>query len=521
MKIQQLLEHHGIVANPFADEDAQTDPVFKAHCLDASRHPSWDKVYGTPADPATSIVFGEKGAGKTAMRLQIAAHIEQHNAENPNARLYVIDYDDFNPFLDRFADKLSTRKRRNPDRILAEWKLWDHMDAILSLGVTSLVDRVLSVRQPSGSAANRIREHDVAQLDRQQARDLLLLAACYDASSSETFQARWSRLRRKLHLHNWFGWWDRALGWFVTVFVLIVIGANAAASVDLAADTAGILQTGWEILKAVATQLSTPWPYLIAGLGWLPWLANFCRWSWRARRVVRNVRCGDHAVQPLRQVLSQFAKQDISGQPLPDRPRTDDRYELLGKLQGVLRTLGFHGILVLVDRVDEPHLINGASDRMRTLVWSMLDNKFLKQPGVGLKLLLPMELAEFLQNENRDFYQRARLDKQNMIPSLEWTGEALYDLANVRLQGCAEQGREPNLRALLDDAITDERLIEAFRSLRVPRHLFKFLYRLLVAHCNAHTDSQPVWQVPLETFEATLAIYARDQHAVDQGLRAG
>jgi len=29
MKAQQFLEHHGIRCNPFAEEDAQTDPVFK------------------------------------------------------------------------------------------------------------------------------------------------------------------------------------------------------------------------------------------------------------------------------------------------------------------------------------------------------------------------------------------------------------------------------------------------------------------------------------------------------------
>ena len=30
-------------------------------------------------------------------------------------------------------------------------------------------------------------------------------------------------------------------------------------------------------------------------------------------------------------------------------------------------------------------------------VWSMLDNKFLKQPGLGLKLLLPIELADYVE----------------------------------------------------------------------------------------------------------------------------
>ena len=39
-----------------------------------------------------------------------------------------------------------------------------------------------------------------------------------------------------------------------------------------------------------------------------------------------------------------------SAQPLPDTDSTDDRYEMLIKLQGVLQTLGFRGIIVLVDR---------------------------------------------------------------------------------------------------------------------------------------------------------------------------
>ena len=68
MRTQQFLEHHGVASNPFAEEDAQTDPVFKEHCIDSTYHPTWDKIYGDPAEPATSLVFGEKGSGKTALR---------------------------------------------------------------------------------------------------------------------------------------------------------------------------------------------------------------------------------------------------------------------------------------------------------------------------------------------------------------------------------------------------------------------------------------------------------------------
>jgi hypothetical protein len=498
MRVQQLLEHHGIAVNPFAEEDAQSDPVFKERCRDATYHPAWDKVYGDPSDPATSIVFGEKGAGKTAMRMQMAGRIALFNAHPGNSRLFVIEYDDFNPFLDHFADRLSARKQRDPARVLAEFKLWDHMDAILSLGVTSLVDRLLGVPHPTGPSANQLNADRVRTLDRHQKRDLLLLVTCYDNSTRENVASRWSRLRRKMGYYTWQSWWDKLLGIAVTIAVAAVI----------------IYLQRWE-------WLSSPWPYVIVAAGWLPALVRMAKWYFVAHRIGRNVRVLKPHVGSVRRLLMRFPKRDIEGQPLPETQRTDDRYELFAKFQGVLKSLGCEGVVVLVDRVDEPHLITGSVERMRALIWSMLDNKFLKQPGVGLKLLLPRELADYMQREDRDFYQRARLDKQNMIPSLEWSGEALYDLANARIRSCGVNGQQPTLRSLLDDSITDQRLIDAFRALRVPRHLFKFLYRLLVAHCNAHTDERPVWRVPKETFEATLAVYSRDQDAVDRGLQAG
>ncbi len=495
MKLHDLLAHHGIVANPFADEDAQTDPVFQGRCRTSTFHPQWDKIYGDPTSPATSIVFGEKGAGKTALRLQMAAQIEDHNAKNSGGRLFIIEYDDFNPFLDRFADRLSSRKRRNPAKVLSEWKLWDHMDAILSLGVTSVVDRLLEASQPSGLASNTLPIDAAKRLDRFQKRDLLLLAACYDNSLTETFQSRWHRLRRKIGYWPWQNWAIRLLGVVVTAATLGVIAYNRQ----------------W-------TWFTTVWPWLIMALGWAPWIAQMVRWVPQAWGVSRNMRSVNREGHPLRQVLMHFSARDINGQPLPGKERTDDRYELLYKFQSLLKAFGFSGIIVLVDRVDEPHLMNGSLDNMKGLVWSMLDNKFLKQPGLGLKLLLPIELAGYVEKEDRDFYQRARLDKQNMVPSLEWTGQSLYDLANARVAACGARGATPQLRDLFDDSITDTRLVDAFASLRVPRHLFKFLYRTLAAHCQQYVDTAPQWRVSPTTFESQLALARRDQQAVDRGL---
>ncbi len=506
MRTEQFFEHHGVTANPFAEEDAQTDPVFKNRCREKTYHPAWDKVFGEPSDPATSIVFGEKGAGKTAMRLQITGKVKEHNKENKVGRLWVVEYDDFNPFLDHFADRLSARKQRDPAKVLSEWKLWDHMDAILALAVTDIVNHMLGSSADRGPDANRLvpapttGEARVA-LDRAQKRDLLLLAACYDDSTAEPLAARWKRLRRVIRFSAWRHYTEALIGLGVTGAIIALV----------------VWLKKWSWLQSF-------WPALVLGLtvaaAWFPWLTKMVKRHFQARRIVKNVRVLQRDVKTTRDLLMQFNLTDLVNQPLPTKQRTDDRYELLDKLQGVLRSLGVTGLVVLVDRVDEPHLINGSVERMRDLVWSMLDNKFLKQPGLGMKLLLPAELVEYLNRESRDFHQRARLDKQNMVPSLDWTGEALYDLANARLAACAAPGKSPTLRDLFEENISDQRIIDAFRTLRVPRHLFKFLYRLISSHCNSHTNTDPAWKVTRDTFESVLAVYGREQAAVDRGLSA-
>jgi hypothetical protein len=79
----------------------------------------------------------------------------------------------------------------------------------------------------------------------------------------------------------------------------------------------------------------------------------------------------------------------------------------------------------------------------------------------------------------------------------------------------------PKITELFEPTVDQRRLVEAFASLRVPRHLFKFIYRLLTAHCNAHTEEQPVWNISSGTFESVLALYQRDQDAFDRGVGAG
>ncbi|MFN9988078.1 MAG: hypothetical protein ACK52S_21200, partial [Pirellula sp.] len=220
MTEQEFLQHHQLVRNPFVDEDAQTDTVFRDFCISGTFHPSWSKVVGDAKQPATAIVFGAKGSGKTAMRLQLIDHIESHNQSQPDQKAFLICYDDFNAYLGPFEEHLPRRSRNHPDRVLSSLRLWDHMDAMLSEGVTQLLDQILAAELPTNSASNQSKNTPgpIDRLDRGQKRDLVLLAAMYDRSKSGNLQDRVHSLRRKLRFWSWSTWFPSITGWLLSIF---------------------------------------------------------------------------------------------------------------------------------------------------------------------------------------------------------------------------------------------------------------------------------------------------------------
>jgi hypothetical protein len=486
MKIDQFLGHYGITGNPFSEEDAQTDTVFKKGCLGTIHHPAWSKFIGSPADPSTALVFGEKGSGKTALRLQASSEFEKYNRDHPDHRVFVIEYDDFNPFLDHFAVAV---KARDAADALRQWRLQDHMDAILSLGVTQLVDSLTSDRV------------DLAGLSLDQRRDLLLLAALYDSSTGEPIERRWTRLRRRSGFRPLWSRRDLQIGLGVSVIVIALIALVP-------------FFQRWSVL---------PWLLLPVLLGWLYWGRRLLRAEWYAKDIRRGLKVLARDPSALRWELLWFNPTELGGQPVPTASRggAEERYELLRKFQGVLKTLNYAGVIVLIDRVDEPQMIEGDPRKMRALVWPLLDHKFLRHPGIGVKLLLPIELAYYLEKEDKEFYDRARPDKLNMIKPLRWTGPSLYDLATDRLRACAADGQEPRLRQFIDEAISDDTLKDALGNLRTPRQLFKFLHRLLEEHCHRHTEDQPRWSVDPDTFRTVYAAHHRELEAFDRGYGHG
>lgn len=495
MKIDQFLKYHGIASNPFSEEDAQTDLVFKRKCLEHVHHPEWDKFLGSPHEPSTAVVFGEKGSGKTALRLQATARIDEHNASHPDSQVFLIQYDDFNPFLDHFK---TASKSTGTDAALALWRLQDHMDAILSLGVTKLVDQLSDAKSKT----------ELTALTPDQRRDLLLLAAIYDATTKEPIQNRWTRLRRWSGFRPLWSRRDLQIGFGMTLLVFALI----------------------YLIPDLRTSNILPWMILPLSTGWIYWSWRFVRAHLLASRIRKSVRVLSRDSSALAGELLWFDPSDLGGQPLPNLGAKagsgEERFELVRKFQGVLTALNYPGVIVLVDRVDEPQQVEGDPGRMRALVWPLLDHKFLRHPGIGFKLLLPIELAFFLDKENKEFYDKARPDKLNMIKPLRWTGASLYDLASDRLRACAlidEAGEpaKPRLRELVDDTIGDEALEDSLAHLRTPRHLFKFLHRLIQEHCQRHTEEKPIWRIESVTFQKVFDGYMRDLDAFDRGYGHG
>jgi hypothetical protein len=404
--------------------------------------------------------------------------------------VFIISYDDFNPYLDHFRAAV---RARDTKEALARWRLQDHMDAILAQGVTQLVDLLTTEKI------------DLSALSVDRRRDLLLLAALYDQSTGAPIERRWDRLRRRSGFRPLWSRRDLQIGFGTTLLVVVLL----------------LLFPGLQSLRLL------PWLLLPIVLGWVYWAWRLARAEYFARDIRRSLRVLSRDPAALRWELLWFQPSELGGQPLPTAATSggEERYELLRKFQGLLHPLGYSGIIVLIDRVDEPQQIEGDPRKMRALIWPLLDHKFLRHPGLGIKLLLPIELAYYLEKEEKDFYDRARPDKLNLIKPLRWTGPSLYDLAGDRLRAClaepSENGDGPRLRQFVDESVGDDSLKDALGHLRTPRQLFKFLHRLIEEHCHRHTEDTPRWSIDSDTFRATYTSYLRELDAFDRGYGHG
>ncbi len=481
MTLHHFLEHWAITDNPFLGEEARHDPVLARLAgprgSSLASHQDFEKILGDLSRPTSAIVMGEKGSGKTAIRLQISARVRAFNDAHPSARLLLVDYDDLNPDLDRFHQRVGGK---DPSDSFDRFRAHDHIDAILGRVVTRLVDALL-LRDDLALGDNPRR--DVRRFDPAPRRDLLLLQALYDLAHDAP--ERTSSLRRLLRLppprlqEVWavlgaFGWAIPLAFWLWGSFVM-------------------------------HDQYHGDWvTYSTLTLGAL-WLAVVVRafvWStlyWRrvGHRLRRQIRVTARTASSFARSLRRLPALARDPARLPTHDSEEVRLDLLQRLRAVLRGFGYSGLLVLMDRVDEPTLVSGDPRRMRSLIWPMLNAKFLQQEGIAFKLLLPTELRHALLKESSAFFQEARLDKQSFVERLNWTGSMLYDLCTARLRACRAKGApDLTLVDLFAEDVTRQDLVDALDQMHQPRDAFKFLYRCITEHCSNVTTEQAQWRIP-------------------------
>jgi hypothetical protein len=542
MNLQQFLEHWKIAENPFRGEEARQDPVFLR--LEAASqagiggvapaanipapiapgmisHSDFEKIAGDFARPSTAIVFGEKGSGKTAIRLQLADRVAAYNAQHPAARCLWIGYDDLNPILGRYLDRAKVEKKPNLTDTLGKLRLVDHIDAIISLTVPALVDVLLketTVRTGTPPVTITLPDEPkkiVKKMDAQTRRDLLVLQTAYDRPDAPVgAEIRTRKLRRMLRIVPPIG----SMVWTT----LVLVGWIPAAAY-------GYVQ--WKASKiildpAAVTHLENPL-WIVAILLFLYLLILLKRAVWdrlkyitlghRLRKQIRtSIRTDSSYGRALRVIPQTLVDSTI----LPMTNADEPRYAMLERLRRVLRHAGYESAVVVMDRVDEPTLIAGDPDRMKNVVWPILNNKFLQLPGLGIKMLLPIELRHALFRESAAFFQEARLDKQNLVERLGWTGSMLYDMCNQRLQACRAAGAQP--LALLDlfaDDVTKQDVIDALEQMHQPRDAFKFLYQCFVDHCASVTSDQAQWRIPRAMLEAVKKTQIERVKQLHRGIR--
>ena len=496
MNIDSFLEHYGITENPFRAEEAKDDPIFKRMMADGtSPHPDFQKVLGEVSQPNSAVVFGEKGSGKTAFRLLMQERIRAYNEQNPENQVWSVSYDNLNPVLDRY-----THHSESEDD-LSGFRLEDHMDAILSLATTKLVNKIL--KTGGEEPFTRKQRKRFRNLSRLQRVDLGELAALYDQPQGGNLLSRWRRIRRRLRLGS-------------------VIPVDPALSVISLLSLGGALTTAAMIWWM---KVENNWliPGLLASgiiciLSLYVLLRRRARVNKLAKNIQQDVKVVERTTNQLRHMLDDLPSKDLAAQPVPKPGDQDSRYQLIGRLTQILHRIGYDSTTVLLDCVDEPAMVNGDTKKMQAIVWPLLNNKFLQQSGFGVKMLLPIELRHQLHREHGEFFQQARLDKQNMVDRLAWTGSTLYDLCTKRLQACTPKGSPVKLTDLFSEDINQQDLITALDQMQQPRDALKFMYQLIQEHCLNTPDENADFDIDKNTLEYIKKRQAQRLNELQRGL---
>lgn len=458
MNLRDLLSHHGLKSDPFHQEDAASDGILR-RCIDAAHHPAWEKIWND-GQPSAALVFGDKGAGKTAIRLQLL-----HEASSLPG-IVVVDYSDMNPFLQSLTSKGIE---------LEHLQVQDHIDVMIALALDSFLQSL----KRDNNRMRRLRR----QLSDSQKLDLLLFISCFGRGNPQESHQFWKETRKRLGFRKW-SLRLRALGRGVTtalMWVSLIAGIIGAA--------------GFRFNPRLAPAAIG---LLIALLAFL-FLRRQTRFARNmSRRLYSEVRVVTRPPATIQAEVMMLDRKDFAGQPWANLDGEDARFELLRRMGSLLETISCARLLVIMDRIDEPLAISGDAHRMLALVKPILNLKLLFDQHISFKGLFPRELHRLLLKESDESIRMMRMDKLNVV-LLSWTGPSLWTMIDARLKAAASNvDSTPSLRKLFDEKVEDRDILELLDRLGTPRNAFKFLTEAMrdhVEHCSP--DDQRFQITPL------------------------
>ncbi|MFI5328219.1 MAG: hypothetical protein ACHQ7H_18445, partial [Candidatus Rokuibacteriota bacterium] len=348
------------------------------------------------------------------------------------------------------------------------------------------------------------------RLPRERRVEAAVLAAIYDRPRSGNVLGRFGEIRRRLKL-----------GWRLS-FSMTKVAATAATvgALGLFIAARWVKPQGLPTWTSLAAGIAAA----VAGLLWLVWLWRHGRLWFLCRRILAEAPAIDRTPAQLRSMLRQLKPRDRANQPWPQPggDGTNARYELTQKFVELLRAFDHAGMIVLIDRVDEPTLVAGQPERMRSLIWPLFESKFLQQDGVGIKMLLPIELRYLVRKEGADFFQEARLDKQSVVDRLAWSGATLYDLCTARVRAChKDKESKITLTDLFAEDVKREALVDALGQMAQPRDAFKMLYSVIREHCQRVGEEEGEFRVPRFVLDSVRKEQAQRVSELQRGLSPG
>ncbi|MFT5735354.1 MAG: hypothetical protein ACJA2W_002276 [Planctomycetota bacterium] len=489
--------HWALDEDPFVQEDADKDTVLARVPMEAV-HSSFDRLYGSTDVPGPGIVFGEKGSGKSSLRLAMKRRLKS----DPSAGAFFVEYIEFDSFLTeaRKADRLPPNGQKTPRRVVERYLLADHIDAMLSLGVSKLADEIGDGQH--GAAAAMSPKHKAS---------MVALTGLYYRSDERSGDEIDHSLRKALKQPT-------GRTFLTKLMIVALLATGMAVGGAYLADQFGI-ELPFEIAESGLWRALSGGLLATAGLlTWLPGLAA----QRRAIKATKAVRVVPRDPDPLTALLLRLPSSVRRDLALPEGPAVGTRLVLLQRFIAILHDVGYRSFWVLMDRIDEATVLSGRADLMRPFVESLLEHRLLQFEGLALKLFLPIELSRLYLGASPDALKSMRLDKASSIPELRWTGQELSQVAAQRLRAVRPEGTpldQPGAR-LMDffaEDVDEAHVREALSELGTPRLAFGFLGALMAEHArdlsDDLSDDDSGWRIPQRRFEILKASWldrARD-----------